>query len=77
MQLPGNITEALEQRGRAEIDAKTRKDMAGNPSTEAVDREVQYRQGEEVEAIKALSEREQIVCWKFKMSAADYSKGKR
>ena len=74
---PENITEALQQRALAEIDAKVRQDMAGTPSTQQVDQEIAYRQAQEVEAIKALSEAEQTVVWKFKMSATEYAKGKR
>jgi len=75
--IPQNIAQALEQRGLAEIEKQTRKDMAGNPSVEAVDNEIRYRQSAEREAVKALSQGEQTVAWKFRMSATEYSRGKK
>jgi len=75
--VPGNIGEALQARGLAEIAETTRKDMASNPSTQQVDAEIAYRQGHEAEAIKSLSEAEQTICWKFRMSAGEYVRGKK
>ena len=74
---PGNIAQALEERGLAEIDKQTRRDMAGNPSTQVVDTEIKYRQETERRAVKELSQAEQTVAWKLKMSAAEYTKGKK
>ena len=75
--IPENISQAMEERTRAEVERQTRSDMRNNGSTEAVDQEIVYRMGGESEAIRALSESELITAWKFKLSASEYQKGKR
>jgi len=74
--IPGNIKEVMAERTRAEVGKQVRVDMKDNGSTEAVDREIVYRMSSETEAIKALSESELTVAWKFGHSAAEYLQSK-
>jgi len=74
--VPENITQAITERSASEIDQQTRQDMQGQPSQQAVEQEITYRQNLEQAAIRSLSEQELAVAWKFKMSAVEYAKGK-
>ena len=75
--LPSNIGQALEERSFDGIEKQVRREMQGNPATEQVDKEISYRQAAEKQAIKALSVGEQTICWKLRLSGADYVRGKK
>jgi len=75
-QVPENITQAITERRASEIDLQTRSDMQGQPSQQAVETEITWRQGREQTAIRSLSEQELTVCWKYKWNPSEYVKGK-